>query len=67
MHNNNDVQQYNKISKTKPGRTESGFRRKSSFPPNQKLRVQDTRIWDIRRSRPGHSAMEGPHPGGTAL
>lgn len=36
-------------------------------PDYQKLRVRDTRIWGIRRGQPNRSAMEGPHPGGTAF
>ncbi|KAL1139083.1 hypothetical protein AAG570_009144 [Ranatra chinensis] len=36
-------------------------------PDYQKLRVRDAHIWGIRRGQPNRSAMEGPHPGGTAL
>ena len=36
-------------------------------PDYQKLRVRVTHIWGNRKGQPNRSAMEGPHPGGTAL
>ena len=36
-------------------------------PDYQKLYSRGIRIWDTRRGQPDRSAMEGPHPGGTAF
>jgi len=36
-------------------------------PDYQKLYSRGIRIWDTRRGQPNRSAMERPHPGGTAF
>ena len=39
----------------------------NAVPHYQKLRTRVTHIWGNRRGQPNRSAMEGPHPGGTAF
>jgi len=39
----------------------------NAVPHYQKLRVRVTHIWGNRRGQPSLSAMEGPHPRGTAF
>ena len=36
-------------------------------PDYQKLRARVTHIWGNRKGQPNRSAMERPHPGGTAF
>ena len=38
-----------------------------AVPHYHKLRTRVTHIWGNRRGQPNRSAMEGPHPGGTAF
>ncbi len=42
-----------------------GLRERS--PHYHKLYARLTHIWGNRRGQPNRSAMEGPHPGGTAF
>ena len=39
----------------------------NAVPHYHKLRTRVINICDNRRSQPNRSAMEGPHPGGTAF
>ena len=39
----------------------------NAVPNYQKLRVRVTHIWGNRRGQPNRSAMERPHPRGTAF
>ena len=39
----------------------------NAVPHYQKLRTRVTHIWGNRRGQPNRSAMERPHPGGTAF
>ena len=39
----------------------------NAVPDTKKLRNRVVRIWDDRRGQPNRSAMERPHPGGTAF
>ena len=41
--------------------------RRERSPDYQKLRARDTHVWGIREGQLNRSAMEEPHPGGTAL